>query len=290
MPRSRSILTENAHLTTWAEIILTYVLATFVRVWAEINHRNSSFLSSTSLNLCIPGTNDPVSMDYTEAVADPPMYCETQLPPPSQPATFLPPTNELECIGLASGSYPAFTMYHQNEEMDIATTDSFVSEMLLPTDSPFDFSNAGEFSHPSGRTEAELHPTNREDEPTHSSVSNNTVASSVDPNPSVIMVEEFTGNSHVEIHGARAQPQSSRVATDRLLMVSRQRRKHPGKYICELPGCGQDFTAVHNLRNHLRSHEKLKKFLCGKCKKTFSTKSVLNRHVSTIHSKEKYQK
>ncbi|THU99947.1 hypothetical protein K435DRAFT_794544 [Dendrothele bispora CBS 962.96] len=205
------------------------------------DHGNSSFRSPTFLNLCIPETNNPVSMDYTEAVADLPMYWGTQ-PPSSQSATLAPLCNELEYIGLPPGFYPALTMhmYHQNravhEEMHIATTGGFVSEML-PTDSPFVFSNSGEFSHPPGRTEAELHPTNRGHIPDgHMHFSNNTVASPVDPNPSLIMVEEFTGNSNVEIHGelypnpgARDQPQSSRVATDRLLMVSRQRRKHPGK-------------------------------------------------------------
>ncbi|THU99946.1 hypothetical protein K435DRAFT_936333 [Dendrothele bispora CBS 962.96] len=271
MPRSRSLRTETAHLTTWAEMTR-----------AQINSGHepySSFLHPASLtpDLCILGIKNPVSIiNHTETVADPLMYCEIQPQASSNPlhhihqasssqSAVLPRLcNELDYIGLPHGSYPALAVHHpgpfyQNStiygEMDIAATGSIVSGMLLPTqDSLFGFSNAGEFSQPPGGTEADTSREYKTDGPTH--YSNNTVASSVDPKSFLIMVEEFEENSNVEIHSeldaspdVQAQHQSLRVATDRLLMVSRQRRKHPAKYICKLPGCGQDFTASHNLRN-----------------------------------------
>ncbi|KAJ7649655.1 hypothetical protein FB45DRAFT_885532 [Roridomyces roridus] len=69
------------------------------------------------------------------------------------------------------------------------------------------------------------------------------------------------------------------VGTAGTLRASRARRKDPsrrGAFVCEL--CGHDFTAKHNLRNHMNSHNDVKKYECTNCGERFGTSHVLKRH------------
>ncbi|KAJ7845266.1 hypothetical protein B0H14DRAFT_978879 [Mycena olivaceomarginata] len=56
------------------------------------------------------------------------------------------------------------------------------------------------------------------------------------------------------------------------------RRKGNGQvlHVCQL--CNADFTAKHNLHNHMRSHNSIKDFICKMCNRGFGTKHVLQRH------------
>ncbi|KAK7471055.1 hypothetical protein VKT23_002470 [Stygiomarasmius scandens] len=74
------------------------------------------------------------------------------------------------------------------------------------------------------------------------------------------------------------------VASKALVDASRRRRKNPkekGRHACEM--CGQDFTAGHNLKNHMNSHMGRRPFPCEHCDGRFGTAHVLKRHVSTKH-------
>ncbi|KAJ7755502.1 hypothetical protein B0H16DRAFT_716205 [Mycena metata] len=69
------------------------------------------------------------------------------------------------------------------------------------------------------------------------------------------------------------------VATDATVIASKNRRREPtkrGKFICHL--CGNDFTAKHNLKNHVNSHNSVKDFGCKDCGQFFGTPHVLKRH------------
>ncbi|KAJ7193916.1 kinase-like domain-containing protein [Mycena pura] len=61
--------------------------------------------------------------------------------------------------------------------------------------------------------------------------------------------------------------------------AAKNRRKDqtiPGAFVCEI--CGADFTAKHNLRNHMNSHGSVKEFRCDMCGQSFGTSHVLKRH------------
>ncbi|KAJ7227485.1 hypothetical protein GGX14DRAFT_630139 [Mycena pura] len=61
--------------------------------------------------------------------------------------------------------------------------------------------------------------------------------------------------------------------------AAKNRRKDqtmPGAFICKV--CNADFTAKHNLRNHMNSHGSVKEFRCDTCGQSFGTSHVLKRH------------
>ncbi|KAF7289573.1 hypothetical protein HMN09_01319300 [Mycena chlorophos] len=67
--------------------------------------------------------------------------------------------------------------------------------------------------------------------------------------------------------------------------AARNRRKDPNKrgaFVCDQ--CGADFTAKHNLKFHLKSHNGEKDYLCDKCGQGFVTPHVRNRHEETCSS------
>ncbi|KAJ7613966.1 hypothetical protein FB45DRAFT_937567 [Roridomyces roridus] len=81
-----------------------------------------------------------------------------------------------------------------------------------------------------------------------------------------------------------SQPIRSQVGTDATVRASTARRKDPSKigdFICSV--CGHDFTAKHNLKNHMNSHRDIKNFECG-CGERFGTAHVLKRHRSKCSS------
>ncbi|KAJ7613942.1 hypothetical protein FB45DRAFT_1008759 [Roridomyces roridus] len=83
---------------------------------------------------------------------------------------------------------------------------------------------------------------------------------------------------------ATSQPIRAQVVTDATVRASTSRRKDPSKigdFICGV--CGYDFTAKHNLTNHMNSHLDIKNFKCG-CGQRFGTAHVLKRHRSKCSS------
>ncbi|KAK7461030.1 hypothetical protein VKT23_008958 [Stygiomarasmius scandens] len=79
-------------------------------------------------------------------------------------------------------------------------------------------------------------------------------------------------------------PAAVPVAAPAAVRAAVQRRKDPnrkGQYICER--CGQDFTAAHNLRNHINSHIGFKPYQCDMCDSAFGTPYVLKRHKKAKH-------
>ncbi|KAK7460376.1 hypothetical protein VKT23_009099 [Stygiomarasmius scandens] len=77
------------------------------------------------------------------------------------------------------------------------------------------------------------------------------------------------------------QLQSPRVASDKVRERAHSKRKGPGQYVCEL--CGDDFTAAHNLKNHVNSHNGIKPHACEQCKYRSCTSFTLKRHVLKKH-------
>ncbi|KAL1752314.1 hypothetical protein FB107DRAFT_220150, partial [Schizophyllum commune] len=66
------------------------------------------------------------------------------------------------------------------------------------------------------------------------------------------------------------------IATDAMRRLSLERRTGPAEYGCNV--CGATFTTRHNLRNHLRSHEGRRDFVCAVCQATFINPGVCARH------------
>ncbi|KIJ98855.1 hypothetical protein K443DRAFT_103309 [Laccaria amethystina LaAM-08-1] len=74
-------------------------------------------------------------------------------------------------------------------------------------------------------------------------------------------------------------PPRAVVASPEQVSASNRRRTDalPGRFVCNL--CPQDFTAKHNLKNHINSHFQKKPHRCtGGCGSSFGTRSSLNRH------------
>uniref|UniRef100_A0A0W0EZZ3 C2H2-type domain-containing protein n=1 Tax=Moniliophthora roreri TaxID=221103 RepID=A0A0W0EZZ3_MONRR len=71
------------------------------------------------------------------------------------------------------------------------------------------------------------------------------------------------------------------VGSDALLHASMRRRERNPSYFCPYQGCAASFTAKHNLKNHLNSHQGIRPFTCKGCHRSFGTKHVLKRHKNT---------
>ncbi|KIY51783.1 hypothetical protein FISHEDRAFT_56455 [Fistulina hepatica ATCC 64428] len=70
--------------------------------------------------------------------------------------------------------------------------------------------------------------------------------------------------------------QKQKVATPAMVKASTRRRRKPANFKCEF--CTADFTAKHNLQNHLRSHKGVREFECSLCGMTFTNPGVRDRH------------
>ncbi|KAL0575497.1 hypothetical protein V5O48_006482 [Marasmius crinis-equi] len=76
------------------------------------------------------------------------------------------------------------------------------------------------------------------------------------------------------------------VASNKIVDASTKRRKKPGergRFIC--PICNHNFTAKHNLNNHMNSHSGVKPFKCEVCKQTFTTSGTAKRHQNNCTGK-----
>lgn len=76
-------------------------------------------------------------------------------------------------------------------------------------------------------------------------------------------------------------PPRAVVASPEQVSASNRRRTNavPGRFVCDL--CPQNFTAKHNLKNHVNSHLQKKPHCCtgsSGCGSSFGTRSSLNRH------------
>ncbi|ESK86961.1 zinc finger protein 208-like protein [Moniliophthora roreri MCA 2997] len=72
-----------------------------------------------------------------------------------------------------------------------------------------------------------------------------------------------------------------RVAKDRVIRAARERRKTEARFTCGL-GCGQTFTARHNLTHHINSHLGVRRYTCRTCGKSFVTPCDCKRHERKI--------
>ncbi|KAG7089220.1 hypothetical protein E1B28_010921 [Marasmius oreades] len=61
----------------------------------------------------------------------------------------------------------------------------------------------------------------------------------------------------------------------------RRTRTRTPRFECPVDGCGADFTANHNLKNHLNAHNGVKNYVCEFCQRKYTTRSVLRRHQKT---------
>ncbi|KAJ7592781.1 hypothetical protein C8J56DRAFT_482706 [Mycena floridula] len=66
------------------------------------------------------------------------------------------------------------------------------------------------------------------------------------------------------------------LASDKIIAASNKRRKHQARFSCDI--CGQNFTARHNLQNHLNAHDGVKNFACKFCDFRAVTAAVATRH------------
>ncbi|KAJ7613968.1 hypothetical protein FB45DRAFT_937575 [Roridomyces roridus] len=66
------------------------------------------------------------------------------------------------------------------------------------------------------------------------------------------------------------------IGSDANKNASDLRRTKPANYKCDR--CGRDFTALHNLKNHMNAHDNIRPFKCAKCGLSFHTSSTNKRH------------
>ncbi|KAG7089238.1 hypothetical protein E1B28_010937 [Marasmius oreades] len=72
------------------------------------------------------------------------------------------------------------------------------------------------------------------------------------------------------------------VASEEVVIASKNRRTtQTPRFRCPIKGCRADFTAKHNLKNHLNAHNGVKKYGCESCQRKYTTSHVLKRHKKT---------
>jgi hypothetical protein len=75
-------------------------------------------------------------------------------------------------------------------------------------------------------------------------------------------------------------------------------------FVCEVPGCGRDFTARHNLKcmvlnalqhqalnsslDHMKSHNDIRDEICDDCGTGFVTRETLHRHQKSCKKPNHY--
>ncbi|KAJ7067249.1 hypothetical protein C8F01DRAFT_1120751 [Mycena amicta] len=75
-----------------------------------------------------------------------------------------------------------------------------------------------------------------------------------------------------------AWPANHPVVSAANIQASTKRRKKEALFACDRPGCGQTFTANHNLKNHINVHDSIKPHRCEGCDYSARTLDVLKRH------------
>ncbi|KAF8896071.1 hypothetical protein BD779DRAFT_1466105 [Infundibulicybe gibba] len=81
------------------------------------------------------------------------------------------------------------------------------------------------------------------------------------------------------------------VGSAAMVQACHERRKpenKEGAFHCTEPGCMANFTAKHNLMNHINSHKGIRKFECSLCERKFGTRHVLTRHLRSCKGPKKY--
>ncbi|CAK5268266.1 unnamed protein product [Mycena citricolor] len=95
---------------------------------------------------------------------------------------------------------------------------------------------------------------------------------------------QTVGGSQSEFQVVTAPPSPGRkfkkeVASTKIRSASAARRMNKAVFNCTVPGCPSTFTARHNLKNHMNSHQNNRPFVCPGCSFSFTTQGVMNRHV-----------
>lgn len=70
------------------------------------------------------------------------------------------------------------------------------------------------------------------------------------------------------------------------ILRTRASQKKPPKYVC-CNLCDKYLKSEINLRNHMKLHSGIKKFICEHCEQKFTNRQDLNRHLINEHFKEK---
>ncbi|KAF7289571.1 C2H2-type domain-containing protein [Mycena chlorophos] len=99
------------------------------------------------------------------------------------------------------------------------------------------------------------------------------------PSLPIVMAPEVNANatgSHTNV--TMGQP----LATPANIQAATLRRKKPARFFCDRQGCGQSFTANHNLKHHQRAHDNIRTHECPYkelgCDYAAGTRTVLKRH------------
>lgn len=77
-----------------------------------------------------------------------------------------------------------------------------------------------------------------------------------------------------------------KVASQAGIKASEARRTKEARFVCVL--CNQTFTTNHNLKNHVNVHLGLRDHSCTRCRREFTTQSVLQRHLKTCKAPEHF--
>ncbi|KAJ7814182.1 hypothetical protein B0H13DRAFT_461703 [Mycena leptocephala] len=101
--------------------------------------------------------------------------------------------------------------------------------------------------------------------------------SNLDEEPS-----EFSASSQnrdLQAEDGAGLPNLPQVASPAGVHAGNLRRKKEVQFYCKY--CSAGFTAKHNLRNHLNSHEGKRPHVCVSCSVSFTTRGVRRRHEKT---------
>jgi len=79
----------------------------------------------------------------------------------------------------------------------------------------------------------------------------------------------------------------STVGSKAMVEACKKRRKQGDGvarlFVCEIPSCGRNFTARHNLRYHMKSHNDIRDEICRDCGSGFVTRETRRRHQKTCN-------
>ncbi|EDR00946.1 uncharacterized protein LACBIDRAFT_295643 [Laccaria bicolor S238N-H82] len=89
---------------------------------------------------------------------------------------------------------------------------------------------------------------------------------------------------NLSLSSTSAERPMRKVASQAGIKASEARRTKEARFACVL--CNQTFTTNHNLKNHVNVHLGLKDHSCPRCRREFTTQSVMQRHLKTCKAPE----
>ncbi|KAJ7249211.1 hypothetical protein B0H12DRAFT_701235 [Mycena haematopus] len=274
--------------------------------------RGSDTSSNRSSSPNLDWDSSAVSFDLEDALQQDDSLHPPMLPPSVWDANYLAPTmmyRNSDTSSLFSSDTSSVGSPNPNTEWDLVSTYNFHpedTEVTAQDDNSPKTNSSNETERPASRLGEDFAQNLQlQDRPTSLTVDRYTTSGYAVSHPSTTSADDVphhldlhpqgsatagSGPFDLGTHGPFGQPDErdgfrSVVSTEAGRIAAYARRKGPARFFCE--HCNANFTAKHNLRNHLKSHTSTKDCICEMCGRGFGTKHVLKRHEPKCNANRK---